>query len=291
MALGVLLSAGALLPGPTLADDSARFYKLAYQATFQPDTGYAQARITVRQESSRLRLMDLNAPSTRYSEFSGDGSITRDGRRVLWQVPAEGGELRYRVQVRSQRSDAPDARMTADWAVMRLDDLFPPARSRSRRGAASQASLTLKGTDGWSFDSAEGATPPRLIVEYSVDDDPDNSPPVATDDSAITDENAAVTVDVLANDSDPDGDALTVGDVTQPDNGSLAINPDGTLTYTPDADFVGDDSFTYRAADGSALSDPATVTVTVEEVPSTTVTFQQGSDGYTGTVDTYLREA
>jgi len=156
MALGVLLSAGALLPGPTLADDSARFYKLAYQATFQPDTGYAQARITVRQESSRLRLMDLNAPSTRYSEFSGDGSITRDGRRVLWQVPAEGGELRYRVQVRSQRSDAPDARMTADWAVMRLDDLFPPARSRSRRGAASQASLTLKGPDGWSFETPYG---------------------------------------------------------------------------------------------------------------------------------------
>ncbi|MDZ7668550.1 MAG: hypothetical protein U5Q16_03710 [Gammaproteobacteria bacterium] len=152
----MLLSAASCLPGLLLAAETARDYDLAYQATFQPDTGCAQARITVRQESSRLRLLDFNAPSSRYSEFSGDGEITRQGRRVLWQVPAEGGEIRYRVRVKSQRSGDPDARMTADWAVARLDDLFPPARSRSRRGTSSRASLTLAGPEGWSFETPYG---------------------------------------------------------------------------------------------------------------------------------------
>lgn len=155
-ALGVLLCAAPCLPGLTLAAESNRSYGLDYQASFQPDTGYAHARISVRQKAPRLTLLDFNAPSPQYSEFSGDGAIERDGRRVLWKVPAEGGEIRYRVRVKSQRSGEADARMTDEWAVMRLDDLFPPARSRSRRGASSQASLTLDGPEGWSFETPYG---------------------------------------------------------------------------------------------------------------------------------------
>ncbi|MCE8018114.1 tandem-95 repeat protein [Halomonas sp. MCCC 1A17488] len=149
------------------------------------------------------------------------------------------------------------------------------------------------GPDGWDFHSAEGSTPPRLVVEYTTDgSEPDNHPPVAYDDSATTSEDAAVEIAVLANDSDPNGDPLTVGSFTQPSNGSVTLNPDGTLLYTPTAGFVGDDVFTYRASDGELASDPATVTVTVEpaEPPPVTGTlqFQQGLDGYAGVVDTYL---
>jgi hypothetical protein len=122
------------------------------------------------------------------------------------------------------------------------------------------------GPDGWSFDSAEGTTPPKLVVEYSHSPaTPVNNPPVANDDTATTTQGLAVQIAVLDNDSDPDGDPLTVGAVTQPANGSVTINPDGTITYTPDEDFVGNDSFTYQASDGDLLSDPATVTVTVEQ--------------------------
>ncbi|WP_181423484.1 Ig-like domain-containing protein [Halomonas heilongjiangensis] len=121
------------------------------------------------------------------------------------------------------------------------------------------------GPDGWSFDSAEGSVPPKLIIEYSFEGgEPVNNPPVANDDSASTLEGTAVQIAVLANDSDPDGDPLTIGSVTQPANGSVTINPDGTLTYTPNEEFVGSDSFTYRASDGELLSDPATVSITVE---------------------------
>ena len=122
------------------------------------------------------------------------------------------------------------------------------------------------GPDGWSFDSAEGTSPPRLIVQYSYTPvAPVNNPPVAQDDTASTLEGNAVQIAVLDNDSDPDGDPLTVATITQPSNGSVSINPDGTLTYTPDEGFFGTDSFTYRASDGELLSDPAMVLVTVKQ--------------------------
>jgi len=93
-----------------------------------------------------------------------------------------------------------------------------------------------------------------------------NSPPDAKDDSATTKEDNAVTIDVLANDSDPDGDALTVGGVTQPANGSAAINADNTVTYTPKSNFNGTDTFTYTVSDGNGATDTATVTVTANAV-------------------------
>jgi hypothetical protein len=90
-------------------------------------------------------------------------------------------------------------------------------------------------------------------------------PPVAQDDFATTLRDTAVTIAVLANDSDPDGDALTVTGVTDPPNGSAVANPDGTVTYTPDAGFVGADSFDYTIGDGAGGTDSATVSVTVED--------------------------
>src|SRR5262249_5270316 len=72
---------------------------------------------------------------------------------------------------------------------------------------------------------------------------------------------------VLANDSDPQGSPLTAALVTGPAHGSLTLNADGTFSYTPAANFVGTDSFTYRASNGQALSNVATVTLTVRQPP------------------------
>jgi hypothetical protein len=85
---------------------------------------------------------------------------------------------------------------------------------------------------------------------------------VAVDDSDTTPENTPVTIDVLNNDSDPDGDTLTVGSVTQGTHGSV-INNGSDVTYTPDSGFSGTDSFTYTVSDGNGGTDTATVTVTV----------------------------
>ncbi|MEP3225399.1 MAG: Ig-like domain-containing protein [Parasphingorhabdus sp.] len=92
-----------------------------------------------------------------------------------------------------------------------------------------------------------------------------NDPPVAVDDATVTDEETPVTIPVLANDSDVDGDPLTVTAATAP-NGTVVINPDGTVTYTPDPDFNGTDTIAYTISDGQGGTATAIVTVTVNPV-------------------------
>jgi hypothetical protein len=94
-------------------------------------------------------------------------------------------------------------------------------------------------------------------------EDTGQQPPDAVDDSATTDMGMSVTIDVLANDTDPDNDPLDVIAVTQGSNGFVSINPDDTVTYTPDAGYAGPDSFTYTISDGNGGEDTATVSITV----------------------------
>jgi hypothetical protein len=93
-----------------------------------------------------------------------------------------------------------------------------------------------------------------------------NDPPNAVNDAVTTNEDTPVNVAVKANDTDPDGDPLTVTAVTQGANGSAVIQGDGTVTYTPNLDFHGTDTFTYTLSDGQGGTGTATVTVTVTAV-------------------------
>jgi len=100
---------------------------------------------------------------------------------------------------------------------------------------------------------------------------PPNAPPVAVDDTASTFANEPVTIDVLGNDSDPDDDILTIVTVTDPAHGTTTIL-DGQVVYTPDAGYLGPDTFTYTVQDPSGASDTATVTVIVtprDDIPPT----------------------
>ena len=90
--------------------------------------------------------------------------------------------------------------------------------------------------------------------------------PDAVNDVASTPEDTAVTIPVLANDTDPNGDPLTVTTATAP-NGTVVINPDGTLSYTPNPNFNGPDVITYTITDPAGNTDTATVAVTVTPVP------------------------
>ena len=96
--------------------------------------------------------------------------------------------------------------------------------------------------------------------------DPQNTDPDAQDDNQTLDEDTSVTFNPLGNDTDADGDDLTVVSFTDPAHGTLVENPDGTFTYTPDADYNGPDSFTYTVEDGFGGSDTATVNLTVTPV-------------------------
>ncbi|MEQ8858781.1 MAG: hypothetical protein RIC56_09050 [Pseudomonadales bacterium] len=145
-----------LLSACAAASAASRDYALDYRARFLPDEGVAAATVRVRQRRPGLTLLDFNAPEARYRDFAGDGGIERDGDRLIWTVPAAGGELRYRVTVDHKRGGAYDSRLTEAWAITRLDELFPPVRSRSWVGAEATTTLHLEGPPGWSFETAYG---------------------------------------------------------------------------------------------------------------------------------------
>ena len=93
-----------------------------------------------------------------------------------------------------------------------------------------------------------------------------NTPPMAVEDSVTTLPVTPVTIDVLDNDTDPEDGELTIGDILDgPSNGGVAVN--GDVTYTPDAGFVGIDSFSYVAVDPLGGMDTTTVTVSVNTPP------------------------
>ena len=94
-----------------------------------------------------------------------------------------------------------------------------------------------------------------------------NEAPTAMNDTATTKEDQSVRIDVLANDTDPDTEkaALRVSVLTQPLNGRARVESDRTITYTPNVNFAGDNSFTYRVSDGR-LTDDGSVSVTVVAV-------------------------
>ena len=116
----------------------------------------------------------------------------------------------------------------------------------------------FNGTDSFTYTINGGDTATVTVTVEAVDDNP-----VAVDDTATTDEDVEVDIDVLDNDTDVDGDPITVEDFTQPANGTVTENLDGTLAYTPDPGFSGTDSFTYTINGG----DTATVTITVVAAP------------------------
>lgn len=114
---------------------------------------------------------------------------------------------------------------------------------------------------GFEIEDGNGGTD-NAIVTVIVGGSNDN--PVAVNDTATTNEENAVLILVLANDSDIDGDILSISNVTNPSNGSVAIvNNSTSITYTPNLNFSDVDTFIYTVSDGNGGTDTATVTITV----------------------------
>ena len=174
----------------------------------------------------------------------------------------------------------------------------------SLSGAPAGASIDpVSGAFTWTPTEAQGAG--LYTFDVIVTDDGDgnlsdhetitvqvaevNRAPEAGDDAVATDEDVPVLVAVLGNDSDPDvsggvADAFEVveSSITAAGHGEVALvtsgSDAGAIRYTPDADWNGSDSFTYRLSDGEALSAPATVYVTVRPVnDAPAVTLSQGN--------------
>jgi Ca2+-binding RTX toxin-like protein len=123
----------------------------------------------------------------------------------------------------------------------------------------------FNGTDTFTYTISDGNGGTDTAT-VTVTIDAVNDAPVAVDDEETTEEDQAVTIDVIGNDSDPEGDPLTVTEVEDPSNGTAEI-VDNKILYTPDPGFDGTDTFQYSITDGNGGVDIATITVTVEPKP------------------------
>jgi hypothetical protein len=111
----------------------------------------------------------------------------------------------------------------------------------------------FSGTDSFSYTISDGAGGTAVgTVNITVNAVSTNSNPFAVTDTASTNQNVAITTpNLLANDSDPDGNPITISNFTQPTNGTVTNNNDGTFNYTPTNGFSGVDTFTYTISDGA----------------------------------------
>ncbi|MDH3967696.1 MAG: Ig-like domain-containing protein, partial [Rhodospirillales bacterium] len=146
----------------------------------------------------------------------------------------------------------------------------------------------FNGSDSFTYVANDGQVDSN-VATVTITVNAVNDPPVAVDDAYTTDEDVALNVTVpgvLGNDTDPEGDPITaVLGTSGPTNGSVTLNPDGSFSYVPNADFNGTDSFTYVANDGQADSNVATVTITVTPVNDAPLAVD---DSYTTIEDTPL---
>ena len=197
--------------------------------------------IEVRKESSQIQI----------TSFEPNDPIVNQTVRVSFSVTGDGGPPTGNVTV---TTGSPGETCSGSVAQAFCDIVFTvPGNDRD-------VTATYEGDGRFEGDSDR--------EDIDVDPAPPaNQAPTANDDAATTDAGTPVTIPVRDNDTDPEGATLAIGNVSDPANGSVINNGDGTITYTPDDGFGGTtDAFTYTASDGS-LSDDATVTVTVGPVP------------------------
>ena len=133
----------------------ARHYSVDYRVRFLPSEGMAAVNIDLKAGTGHLSRLDFHMPASRYQAIEGDGDIEREGDRVIWKPPHKGGELRYRYHIDHQRSGGGyDARITDEWALLRGDDLVPPARTRGTHDSYAHATLHFDELPaGWSAET------------------------------------------------------------------------------------------------------------------------------------------
>ncbi len=147
----LVCSAAAGMAGNVAAQDAPqRQYRLDYTAEFLPARQGARVTLAALPDEGRLKVLDFFMPSSRYIDVRGDGRITRNGDRVLWVIPRKGGALSFFHLIDHRRpSGAYDARITANWAIVRGDNLFPAAVTTATRDTDARARLHFKLPKGW----------------------------------------------------------------------------------------------------------------------------------------------
>ncbi|RJS04828.1 hypothetical protein XnspCFBP7698_00750 [Xanthomonas sp. CFBP 7698] len=249
-------------------------------------------------DGDRLRTIIVNGPVHGKLVWGSDGSLTYTadagfvGTDTLTYQASDGKSVSNVATVRLTVSAANQAPVAVNDSVRvhnnqtaRIDVL---ANDRDADGDALKATIVsapkhgtlTKNADGTFSYSADCLFTGTDTFTYVVNDGKANSniatvtvtvlgpnlPPLAFDDVVDVKQNGSVRIDPTANDWDINGDDLQAVLVCGPSHGSLSLNPDGTYTYTPDANWYGLDGFTYQAFDGQYRSNPAMVWIRVAHV-------------------------
>ena len=280
---GTYLNGATAVGGQAVLDGENDLIKIYPSPEFQMDTGTLDIRFTL----SDAALTDTQTILSRDSigqtaggyriEVLADGSVlvsseTDTGTETIttgpgfaapddaislsysWDLGGAGGAL----QIDNATSGTDFSADVPNTVGMDMGDVNQPWIV-----GAGQASSTPDLRDN--IDQHFGGTVEVFSLSDTVDNVVDNADPQANPDEAITDEDVPVEIDVLLNDSDPEGGPLTLTGGDAP-NGTVTVTPEGTLIYSPNQDFNGTDTITYTIHDADGNTDSATVTVTVNPV-------------------------
>jgi hypothetical protein len=206
--------------------------------------------------------------------------------RGYWMVAGDGGVFAF--------GDAGFFGSAADGKTdKRIVDVATSATGKGYYMTASNGAVYAFG-DAKFYGGAENQKLTHGIISMVAVNNGD--PPVTGDDTLNVDEDGAATVDVLVNDHDPDGAALTIQSVSTPAHGAATFAI-GTVAYRPAPNYHGSDSFTYTVADAQGNTAIGTVTVTVRginDLPRAvddTVTVPLGAPGSRATIDVLANDA
>lgn len=148
-------------------DSHERVYTTRFHAEFVPQRNTAVASVDIRQSRDFVRSLRFSAPPSRYTVLGADGELDRHSDGFTWRPPAQGGVLRYEFRIDHRHNGGKDtgfdARMTDDWAILRADQLFPPATVRAMKDAVSQSSMTLSVPSDWAAETRYGGVDNQAV--------------------------------------------------------------------------------------------------------------------------------
>jgi len=164
-ALLLLVSACGVPDSESANRSNSDEYSVQY--TLEPDPGAATVHVSMdlRQPPRLLRELSFEIPPN-ITNIEGDGELRIEARRAYWLPPADGGKLEWQAAVLGQREGGRfDALLTADWGILRTEDVIPRARVRTRKGAISRTTLVFDLPAGWSVISEYSARVLPIVVD------------------------------------------------------------------------------------------------------------------------------
>ncbi|MGE0039656.1 MAG: Ig-like domain-containing protein [Vicinamibacterales bacterium] len=202
--------------------------------------------------NGRVVHIDRLAPVTQFSCTWTDGSTTLD---CSAGGTFPGGTVTFSLPATDDLSGVNETYYTIAGSANQATASLAPGGTVTVSNTGT-ASITY-----WSKDNAGNGETHRTVQVLL------NQPPIASDDTrALPEDSAPVNIAVLANDSDPDGDLLSVSIVSGPSHGTASVTAGREIAYTPNPDYNGPDAVTYTIADGNGGTSTATLTIDVTPV-------------------------